>query len=266
MSEALKGFGHYANQSRSVQLSSRWVLPDWGGIVTFAMSKKETHPTLPFLRAEYVSVLTNTMEKYYLYIDECGDQNLAAFNPKFPVFTLCGIALDRTQLTALECRMNAVKERFWGTRDVLFHSYEMRSHVGPFKNFCDEQVLLEFYRDIDAILTATDAFVIVSCTILKEPFIRQFGCLGDVYAQSLSVLLERSIFYVDDRSEEGGALEVIADALTHPQRGFPFQEVECQRPAARRHHCLPHRRPFPASGAGEQGLRPYPRQDLHFRR
>ena len=151
------------------------------------------------------------MEKYYLYIDECGDQNLAAFNPKFPVFTLCGIALDRTQLTALECRMNAVKERFWGTRDVLFHSYEMRSHVGPFKNFCDEQVLLEFYRDIDAILTATDAFVIVSCTILKEPFIRQFGCLGDVYAQSLSVLLERSIFYVDDRSEEGGAQDVILE-------------------------------------------------------
>ena len=24
------------------------VLPDWEGIVTFAVSKKETHPTLPF--------------------------------------------------------------------------------------------------------------------------------------------------------------------------------------------------------------------------
>lgn len=28
--------------------------------------------------------------KYFLYIDECGDQNLENYNPEFPVFTLCG--------------------------------------------------------------------------------------------------------------------------------------------------------------------------------
>ena len=33
-------------------------------------------------------------EKYYLYVDECGDQNLANFDTNFPIFTLCGIIVS----------------------------------------------------------------------------------------------------------------------------------------------------------------------------
>ena len=34
--------------------------------------------------------------KYILYLDECGDQNLASFDPQFPIFTLCGIVVSGT--------------------------------------------------------------------------------------------------------------------------------------------------------------------------
>lgn len=36
--------------------------------------------------------------KYYLFIDECGDHNLAKYDPGFPVFTLCGILVSRQNL------------------------------------------------------------------------------------------------------------------------------------------------------------------------
>ena len=39
--------------------------------------------------------------KYYLFIDECGDHNLAKYDPGFPVFTLCGILVSRQNLNAL---------------------------------------------------------------------------------------------------------------------------------------------------------------------
>ena len=39
--------------------------------------------------------------KYYLFIDECGDHNLAKYDPGFPVFTLCGILMSRQNLNAL---------------------------------------------------------------------------------------------------------------------------------------------------------------------
>lgn len=33
-------------------------------------------------------------KKYYLFIDECGDQNLSNFDTNFPIFTLCGIIVS----------------------------------------------------------------------------------------------------------------------------------------------------------------------------
>ena len=36
-------------------------------------------------------------EKYYLFLDECGDQNIANFDPSFPIFTLCGIIVSEEQ-------------------------------------------------------------------------------------------------------------------------------------------------------------------------
>ena len=28
-------------------------------------------------------------EKYYMFVDECGDQNLTSLDENFPIFTLC---------------------------------------------------------------------------------------------------------------------------------------------------------------------------------
>lgn len=36
--------------------------------------------------------------KFILYLDECGDQNLASFDPQFPIFTLCGIVVSEEHL------------------------------------------------------------------------------------------------------------------------------------------------------------------------
>ena len=38
---------------------------------------------------------------------------------------------------------------------------------------------------------------------MKEPYIRQFGKLNDVYGQSLSFVIERAIFCVDNKNPEG---------------------------------------------------------------
>ena len=41
------------------------------------------------------------MNKFYLFLDECGDQNLANFDPSFPIFSLCGIIVSQEQLDIL---------------------------------------------------------------------------------------------------------------------------------------------------------------------
>lgn len=44
--------------------------------------------------------------------------------------------------------------------------------------------------------------MIVACAILKEPYIRNYGKMNDVYAQSLSFVLERAVFYLDSVKED----------------------------------------------------------------
>ena len=56
----------------------------------------------------------------------------------------------------------------------------------------DLQIKERFYNRINEILGQTGVYTIVCCSILKEPYIRQYGKLNDVYAQSLSFLIERS--------------------------------------------------------------------------
>lgn len=148
-----------------------------------------------------MSIKSNHPSKFYLFIDECGDQNLENFNPNFPVFTLCGVLVSRDNLRKLEDSFNSLKMEFWGRKDVIIHSREIRRCKNDFLNLLDPAVKAKFYERVNSILSQKDVYVIVACTILKEPFIRIFSNMEDVYGLSLSYLIERSIFCIDDICE-----------------------------------------------------------------
>ena len=147
-----------------------------------------------------------------MYVDECGDQNLSNFEATFPIFTLCGVIVSEEQKTALEDKVDALKLQLWGTTGVILHSREIRKCEGPFVKFFDLKVKQQFYEELNSILGEDGAYTIVTCSILKEDYIRQFGRFNDVYGQSLSLLVERAIFYLDDLKEEDGVeLQIVAE-------------------------------------------------------
>ena len=143
--------------------------------------------------------------KFYLFIDECGDHNLAKFDPGFPVFTLCGILVSRQNLNALNKAFEELKIEIFGTKEIVIHSVDIRKWRGPFSVLADESLKNKFFDNIEKILSRHDAYVIVSCTILKEQ-LNKFCVRGeedDVYGLSLSYLIERSIFCVDNEINDG---------------------------------------------------------------
>lgn len=135
-------------------------------------------------------------EKYYLFLDECGDQNLANFDPSFPIFTLCGIVLSEEQLQILSSQINDLKRDFWGDKKIILHSRDIRKCQNGFEIFFNLETKQSFYKRINEIL-GQDIYTIICCAILKEPYIRQYGKLNDVYGQSLSFIMERTVFYLD---------------------------------------------------------------------
>ena len=65
-------------------------------------------------------------KKFYLYIDECGDQNLANFDANFPIFTLCGIIVSEENRDILDSQIALLKKEFWGDRKIILHSRDIR--------------------------------------------------------------------------------------------------------------------------------------------
>ena len=135
-------------------------------------------------------------KKYYLFLDECGDQNLANFDPSFPIFTLCGIILSEAQLQMLTTQIDDLKKEFWEDRKIILHSRDIRKCQNGFEILFNLETKQAFYERINHIL-GQDIYTIICCAILKEPYIRQYGKLNDVYGQSLSFIIERTVFYLD---------------------------------------------------------------------
>ena len=139
--------------------------------------------------------------KYYLFLDECGDQNLANFNPLFPVFTLCGIIIPETDYKIMGNKIIDLKQKYWKDKKIILHSRDIRKCEKGFEILFDLDIKKSFYEDINCIMRDTP-YTIVSCSIKKEPYIRKYGRLSDVYGLSLSYIIERTVFFLDSQNKE----------------------------------------------------------------
>lgn len=136
--------------------------------------------------------------KYYLYIDESGDHGLTSVNPDFPVFLLCGVLISAEQYEVLRQRFNQIKESIWGSKEVIFHSRDIRKCEKEFSKLFDLEMKKSFYENLNKALSQQQ-YTVVASAINKGTYIQQFGKLSnDVYELALSFIIERSIFFLDD--------------------------------------------------------------------
>jgi len=140
--------------------------------------------------------------KYYLFLDECGDQNLSNFNPDFPLFTLCGVIVSEADYATICERISALKSTLWKDKKIVLHSRDIRKCQKGFELLFDLEVKKYFYENINSILSECN-YTIVCCSILKESYIRRYGKLSDVYAISLSFIIERTVFLLDSVKRKG---------------------------------------------------------------
>lgn len=149
--------------------------------------------------------------KYYLYIDECGDHCLAAYDRNFPIFTLCGILVPVKKINSFQESINKLKMEFWDTTDVILHSRDIRKCEKHFQILFDNEIKQRFYERVNELLAQQGIYVIVCCSVLKEDCIAKHGVDADVYGTALKYVLQRSIFCVDDINPQGGKIKIIVE-------------------------------------------------------
>lgn len=139
---------------------------------------------------------------YHLFIDESGDHSLANTNKDFPVFVLLGCLFEDIEYSKVCTEMRELKNRIFGTSEVIFHSRDIRKCEGAFVKLFDLNVKKDFYEGVNKLIRNSH-FQIIGVGIKKEDFIKKYGKIADdPYELSLSFLLERAVLATNHPSEE----------------------------------------------------------------
>ena len=147
---------------------------------------------------------------HYLYLDETGDHGLSFIDHNFPIFLLCGCLFSQIEIENMEKKVNLFKQKYFNTSNVILHSREIRKCEGLFQILFDLNLKAKFYEDMNLIIK-NSKFKIIGVGINKEEYIKRYGkSAKDPYALSLSFIIERLIFYLDELNKEA-EVEIIAE-------------------------------------------------------
>jgi len=148
---------------------------------------------------------------YYIFLDESGDHGLKNIDPDFPIFVLCGVVLSQDHYDQLNTDFNEIKQHFWNTSKVIFHSRDIRKCDKEFKILLNYDVKSEFYQKLDHCIVSSN-YSIISSIINKEKHVKKYGKLQtDVYEIALSFIKERAVFLLDSYDEEISEVQLIIE-------------------------------------------------------
>lgn len=155
--------------------------------------------------------MTSNIKKYYLFIDESGDHGLVNLDASFPVFLLCGLLTSEENYFQTRDNINLIKKTFWGNKEVLFHSRDIRKCEKEFQILFDLDLKRSFYNQVNELIEKSKYRVLASA-INKTTYIKTYGKLSnDVYELALSFLIERAIFSLDEVKDCEKHLEIVIE-------------------------------------------------------
>jgi len=141
-----------------------------------------------------------------MFIDETGEANVLKPDPRYNLFSLCGVIFREDHYKAFDADMNDLKEKIFGRTDVILHSFTMRNKEGAFKIFKDDEILGRFYIEFQRIVNAHE-YYIVSAIVNKPLYKERYPERNFAYEGSLEFLCERA-FFIKKRVKDCSKLHI----------------------------------------------------------
>lgn len=148
--------------------------------------------------------------KYHFFLDETGDHGLSFIDKNFPLFLLCGCLIREDKLKEMESQIQLFKLKYFKTNEVILHSRDIRKCEGAFQVLFDLTLKESFYNDLNHIIGKSD-YKIIAAAVNKEEHIKKYGKgAADPYGLSLSFIMERLIFCLDD-TDKNATVDIKAE-------------------------------------------------------
>ncbi len=151
------------------------------------------------------------MTDYRIYIDEVGNSDLgSAENPNHRFLSLTGIIFAHDYIkTTVHPQLESMKSEFFSSHPdepVIFHRKEMLNAKYPFHVLRDSVKRSEFNDRLLACLHKWE-YTVITVVIDKLDHKKQYSVWKyDPYHYCLAVMLERYLFFLQQRSSHGDAL------------------------------------------------------------
>jgi hypothetical protein len=144
---------------------------------------------------------------YILFLDESGGHDLNKVDPNFPVFCLTGCIFEKDYYHFYARPLiDKIKQEFLGNTNVIFHSREIRKHLGDFCLLNDPNTRNDFYLGINNMIKVLD-FSVLSIVIDKNELLKRYKNLANnPYKLSLEFILERFSFFLNINKANGYAI------------------------------------------------------------
>lgn len=108
---------------------------------------------------------------YLVFVDESGDHNLEAHDPKYPIFVLAFLAIKKSHYCDfLLPEFTKLKLKYFPTDNVIFHEREIRKQKNPFVFLQNESLRALFMKDLNELIRKAD-FNIVAVAMRKDKFV-----------------------------------------------------------------------------------------------
>lgn len=141
-----------------------------------------------------------------MYLDESGNHDLrpAKINPRYPVFALGGVVVDRAyERTVIGPQLRDFKVQYLGDEEIILHTKDMHRLGKGFEVLADRDYRLTFYKALNELIDSWD-FKIIACAIKLIDHIAQHGQNAlDPYMYSLDVVVERFCKELNNTTDSG---------------------------------------------------------------
>jgi hypothetical protein len=144
----------------------------------------------------------NEFGSHIVYVDESGDHGLVNVSDDYPVFVLLFTLFSKRDYYGSICpALRALKVKYWGHDEIVFHEHELRKPKGVFQILHDSSVRKDLTNDL-ADFIARSAMTVVAVVIDKRAFVAKYRSPVSPYDYALEAGLERIYLELHSRGDD----------------------------------------------------------------